>query len=108
MVLWQVSTTYNVYVAYCVLFGLTGGGFVSLMPPVVAELVGIDNIQSGVGMAYLMTMIGNLLGTPLAGLLQGAKGWTAAIQFAGAMTVAAGIVAIVLRFIRSSKLLIRI
>lgn len=101
MVVWQFSSTFGAFVAYCVLFGLTGGGFVSLIPPVTAEIVGVENIQAGIGMAYLLTTCGNLLGTPLIGLLQSAYGWTAAIQFSGSLTVAAGLTAIILRFIRS-------
>ena len=86
MVVWQFATTYGAFVAYCVLFGLTGGSFVSLMPPVVADIVGIENIQKGVSISYALTMFGNLLGTPVSGKLRGQFGWTAAIQFPGAMT----------------------
>ncbi|KAI7852924.1 major facilitator superfamily domain-containing protein [Circinella umbellata] len=86
MVVWQFASTYGAFVAYCVLFGLTGGSFVSLMPPVVADIVGIENIQKGVSISYALTMFGNLLGTPVSGKLRGQFGWTAAIQFPGAMT----------------------
>ena len=86
MVVWQFATTYGAFVAYCVLFGLTGGSFVSLMPPVVADIVGIENIQKGVSISYALTMFGNLLGTPISGKLREQFGWTAAIQFPGAMT----------------------
>ncbi|KAF7723454.1 hypothetical protein EC973_002007 [Apophysomyces ossiformis] len=100
MVLWQLSSTYPIYVVYALLNGLSGGGFVSLLPAVTAEIVGIDNIQRGLAMAYLGTAAGSLLGTPIAGLLQRWYGWTAAIQFAGAMSVAAGLVGLVLRMLR--------
>ncbi|KAG0180166.1 hypothetical protein DFQ29_001144 [Apophysomyces sp. BC1021] len=104
MVLWQLSSTYPIYVVYALLNGLSGGGFVSLLPAVTAEIVGIDNIQRGLAMAYLGTAAGSLLGTPIAGLLQRWYGWTAAIQFAGAMSVAAGLVGLVLRMIRSREM----
>ncbi|CAO3593134.1 unnamed protein product [Absidia cylindrospora] len=51
-VVWQFSTTYGAYIAYCVLYGLTGGAFVSLLPVVIADIVGVKNIQRGIGMCY--------------------------------------------------------
>lgn len=103
MVIWQFSDSFGPFVAYCVLFGLTGGGFVSLLPPVIADIVGIEHIQKGVSFAYMMTMFGNLLGTPISGQLQTKFGWTAAIQFPGAMTVAAALGALGARVLMSRK-----
>ncbi|KAI9317746.1 major facilitator superfamily domain-containing protein [Dichotomocladium elegans] len=99
MIVWQFADTFNVFVVYCVLFGLTGGGFVSLLPPVIAEIVGIEKIQQGISVSYFLTMFGNLLGTPISGLLQSQFGWTAAIQFPGAMTVGAAIAMLVARLL---------
>lgn len=123
MVIWQFSDSFGPFVAYCVLFGLTGGGFVSLLPPVIADIVGIENIQKGVSFAYMMTMFGSkykkdscmclrthivvvsdLLGTPISGQLQSNFGWTAAIQFPGAMTVAAALGALCARLLMSRKI----
>ena len=108
MVLWQYSTSYGVYVVYCVLFGVTAGAFISLTPPVIATIVGMENIQKGVNMAYFLTMVGNLLGTPVSGKLLTQFGWTAAIQFPGAMTVIAAIFAIVVRLMMSPNLFARV
>lgn len=108
MLVWQFSNSYGVFVVYCVIFGLTGGGFVSLMPPVTADIVGLEKIQKGVGMAYVATMFGNLLGTPIAGQLLSQYGWTAAIQFAGSMTTASALVFLVVRFMMSPKIFKRI
>ncbi|KAG0170499.1 hypothetical protein DFQ28_001813 [Apophysomyces sp. BC1034] len=101
MVIWQLSSSYEVYTAYAVLYGLTGGGFVSLFPVVVADIVGLANVQRGLGMCYLSTTVGTLLGTPIVGLLQQQYGWTAAIQCTGAPTVVSALVLLVLRFITS-------
>ena len=57
-----------------------------MMPPVVADIVGIKHIQKGVSMAYALTLFGSLLGTPVSGKLREQFGWTAAIQFPGAMS----------------------
>lgn len=104
MIVWQFSDSYGIFVAFCVLYGLTGGGFVSLFPVVTAEIVGVQNIQKGLSLCYFITIFGNLLGTPLIGLLQSARGWTAAIQFAGAPSVAAALVMLYLRFIINRKI----
>ncbi|CAO3625109.1 unnamed protein product [Mucor hiemalis] len=101
MVIWQFASQYGIFVLYCVLYGLTAGGFVSLLPVTCADIVGVENIQKGLGMAYMTTVIGNLLGTPIIGLLKDASGWTAAIQFAGCMSMISAMFMLVLRMIMS-------
>lgn len=97
MIIWQLSTSYGAFAAYCVLYGLTAGGFVSLLPVTTADIVGVENIQRGLGMAYMVTVFGNLLGTPIIGRLYDAYDWTAAIQFAGSVTMASAIIMFILR-----------
>ncbi|KAI8145443.1 major facilitator superfamily domain-containing protein [Fennellomyces sp. T-0311] len=108
MVVWQSASSYGIFVLYCVLFGVTAGAFVSLLPPIVADIVGIEHIQKGVGLSYFLTMFGNLLGTPVSGQLKSQFGWTAAIQFPGAMTVAAGISIVVVRILLKPKLFAKV
>ncbi|KAI8089262.1 major facilitator superfamily domain-containing protein [Halteromyces radiatus] len=102
MVVWEFSTSYGPYIAYCVLYGLTGGAFVSLLPVLIADIVGVENIQRGIGMSYTMTVFGSLFGTPLIGLLLQRYGWTDAIQFCGATTVFSSLVVLYLRYLRSN------
>ncbi|KAI7848429.1 major facilitator superfamily domain-containing protein [Circinella umbellata] len=104
MVVWQFSTTYAAFVAYCVLYGLTCGAFVSLFPVVAAEVVGVEQIQRAIGITYGLSFFGNLVGTPIIGLLQSNNGWTSAIQFGGAMTVGASLIMLALRFKTKPKL----
>lgn len=108
MVVWQFSQSYGVFVAFCTLYGLTGGGWVSLFPVVTAEVVGVKNIQRGLSLCYFITIFGNLVGTPIIGQLQTSFGWTAAIQFCGAPTVAAALIMLVLRFKLYPKLFKRV
>lgn len=97
MLIWEYAENYSTFAAYCVLYGLTAGGFVSLLPVTCADIVGVENIQRGLGMAYMTTVIGNLLGTPIIGLLQSTFGWTAAIQFAGSMSIISAMFMVILR-----------
>ncbi|SAM08309.1 hypothetical protein [Absidia glauca] len=100
-VLWQTSSSYGAYTVFCILSGFTGGAFVSLLPVVTADIVGVENLQRGIGLCYLLTFFGNLLGSPIAGKLLENFGWTAAIQFSGAMTLFSALLLLVLRMKRS-------
>lgn len=109
MILWQFSTTYASFIAFCVLYGLTAGGFVSLLPVTTADIVGVENIQRGLGMAYMTTVFGNLVGTPVIGKLLNAYNWTAAIQFGGSVTMVSAIIMFILRMIMANgKLFVKV
>ncbi|KAI7905912.1 major facilitator superfamily domain-containing protein [Cokeromyces recurvatus] len=99
MILWQFSTNYLTFVVYCILYGLMAGGFISLLPVITADIVGVENIQKGLSMIYMTTVIGNLLGTPIIGLLLDASNWTAAIQFTGSMLVISALFMLILRML---------
>lgn len=98
MVMWQFATSLGVYGVYTALVGLTAGAYISLMPSVVALLVGMDNLYSGVATSWVLMSVGSLLGTPMFGLMQSNLGWTASIQFAGAATVVAALSMLAIRF----------
>ncbi|ORZ15242.1 major facilitator superfamily domain-containing protein [Absidia repens] len=100
-VLWQFANNYNTYMVYCVLNGLTGGAFVPAVPVVVADIVGLENIQQGMGICFIATFFGNLLGPAIAGKLLQQHGWTAAIQFPGAITLFSAVILFSLRMKRS-------
>ncbi|KAI8062652.1 major facilitator superfamily domain-containing protein [Gongronella butleri] len=101
MLVWQFCRSYGPFVAYGLFFGLVSGAFVALTPAIAADIIGVENIQKGIGMLYFATTVGNLLGTPISGLLQQNFGWTATIQYCGAMSLAAALVALILRLSRS-------
>ncbi|CAO3666478.1 unnamed protein product [Umbelopsis vinacea] len=101
MVVWiQVKSLGTLY-AFGVLYGLTGGGFISLFPAVTAELVPVEKIQQGVSLAFFSMALGSLFGTPIGSLLQERVGFTAAIEFSGATTVTSSMILLYLRQRRS-------
>ncbi|ORZ38103.1 major facilitator superfamily domain-containing protein [Catenaria anguillulae PL171] len=56
-------------VVFAVFFGFVGGGFVSLMPTVSAQVCGVKNLASTIGLVYSALSVGHLAGPPLAALL---------------------------------------
>ncbi|KAJ8656250.1 hypothetical protein O0I10_008044 [Lichtheimia ornata] len=107
-VIWQNAMSIHIYLLYCVLFGLTGGVFNGFQPVVIAEIVGVKGIQEGVGVVYFMALFGYLAGTPIAGALHIHYGWTAAIQFTGAMTMASAMAVLGTRLLFNKRLLAKV
>ncbi|KAH8552001.1 major facilitator superfamily domain-containing protein [Umbelopsis sp. PMI_123] len=101
MVIWINAKTFGSLFAFGILYGLTGGGYVSLLPTLTADLVGIRNLSRGLGMIYTSSLFGTLFGTPLSGILSDQAGYTACIEFAGAMTLLSSLIMFVLRQRRS-------
>ncbi|KAI8581020.1 hypothetical protein K450DRAFT_279412 [Umbelopsis ramanniana AG] len=109
MVVWIEVTSIGTLYAIGVLYGLTGGGFLALIPAVTAELVPVKNISQGMNFLFLSMVPGGLLGTPISGLLRDQAGFTAAIEFAGATTVLSALILLVLRQRRANnKIFIKI
>ncbi|KAL1916047.1 uncharacterized protein VTP21DRAFT_6051 [Calcarisporiella thermophila] len=69
--IWNFAKSYGAMLAFSLLNGVTGGAFWGLTPTVVAEIVGIDKIGSGLSIAYLSIVIPFVFGGPVsAALLQ--------------------------------------
>lgn len=87
MVLWQLSSTLPMYTVYCLLVGFSAAMYMSLMPSIVASLVGMDYLYTGAMLSWMIAAIGGLLGTPVFMKLQASIGWTGAIQLAGGSSI---------------------
>ncbi|KAF2083429.1 MFS general substrate transporter [Saccharata proteae CBS 121410] len=57
------------FVAFTVVYGVFAGSYVSLFPPSLVELFGVQNFASVNGFLYMLRGMGTLVGTPLAGYL---------------------------------------
>ncbi|CUM64368.1 uncharacterized protein PRCAT00001970001 [Priceomyces carsonii] len=57
------------YISFVVFYGVFSGVIVSLLPTCLVELFGIANYQAMSGLMYFSRGIGNMLGSPLAGLM---------------------------------------
>ncbi|KAI9365358.1 major facilitator superfamily domain-containing protein [Zopfochytrium polystomum] len=87
LVMWTTADSVPALAAFAVVNGVTSGGFISLYPVAVASLYGVAQLPSIYGLVFTIASVGNLAGAPLAGAIQEAAGYDAAIVYAGAVTL---------------------
>ncbi len=68
-VLWWLGGPYANWALFAVVFGLSYGGIVSLLPPICSDLFGLRAVSSTIGLLYSGAGFGALLGPVLAGAL---------------------------------------
>ena len=61
------SSHYSGQLIFSLLFGIYSGGLIALLNPLAVELVGLRHLSTTVGIVYLMTGIGYMIGPPVAG-----------------------------------------
>lgn len=66
---WLSCDNFNSIMVYGVVYGFFGGGAVSLLPSIAADILGVKKISTLVGFLYTFTSPGNLLSTPIAGFM---------------------------------------
>ncbi len=67
--LWWIGGPYANWALFAVVFGLSYGGIVSLLPPICSDLFGLRAVSSTIGLLYSGAGFGALLGPVLAGAL---------------------------------------
>ncbi|KAG0327444.1 hypothetical protein BG000_000961 [Podila horticola] len=105
MAIWSVSTNMTTLTVFMVCYGLFGGGFISIFPVVVAQVVGVERLSGALGLLYFGNVVGNLLGAPIATAIINAQGgeYLGAILFAGAAPVIAAFFILMVRFQYTKK-----
>lgn len=68
-VLWWIGGPYANWALFAIVFGLSYGGIVSLLPPICSDLFGLRAVSSTIGLLYSGAGFGALLGPVLAGAL---------------------------------------
>ncbi|KAI8092657.1 major facilitator superfamily domain-containing protein [Halteromyces radiatus] len=103
LAVWMTAETAASMWAFAVLFGIFGGGYVSMIAAVIADCVGIELIESATGWLYFAWIFGGLFGQPLSAVIieQGNLGYKGAIIFAGVIFLFVGLLAGILRFMKS-------
>ncbi|KAF2086791.1 MFS general substrate transporter [Saccharata proteae CBS 121410] len=77
-------------IIFCILYGFFSGTFVSLPPTILVHLSLKNRAMIGtrMGMGFAVISIGLLIGTPIAGAILNAKGFTPTWIFGGVTTIA--------------------
>lgn len=89
-VLWWIGGPYANWALFAIVFGLSYGGIVSLLPPICSDLFGLRAVSSTIGLLYSGAGFGALLGPVLAGALFDRYGnYDAAIAMCGAASAMA-------------------
>ncbi|KAL1921086.1 uncharacterized protein VTP21DRAFT_11721 [Calcarisporiella thermophila] len=111
MIVWPLAKSLNILILFVVLYGIFGGGFISLFPVVCAELVPIQHLHDVFGFIFFATTFGSLLGPPLAGLILDAQNRTTFVplaEFTGALSVLAALIILVLRLRVNKSIFVKV
>lgn len=85
---WPWITNFGGLIAFCFVYGLFGGGFISLVAPLLADYFGIETLSSMLGVIYPAAGFGSVLGPPITGILFDQTGsYTIGIYIAAALTL---------------------
>ncbi|MFA7664783.1 MAG: MFS transporter [Burkholderiaceae bacterium] len=68
-VIWALASSYLAFALFGLLFGLSYGGLVSLMPPICTDLYGVRAVSGIIGVLYTGAGFGALVGPVAAGAL---------------------------------------
>ncbi|ORY51963.1 MFS general substrate transporter, partial [Rhizoclosmatium globosum] len=98
LLLWPFSNSFSLLVVFSFVNGFVCGGYISLFPVVVGHIFGIKRLPSLVGTLMSFSAIGNLAGSPLAGLVRDHLGFTGLCIFSGTLTFVSLVFAMCVRF----------
>ena len=94
LLIWMFATTLPVMLVYVILYGLMGGGFISLLAPVLAEQFGTGSLTILVGVTFGVNGLGSLTGTPIAAAILSSLGGSGTHAYRGAIGFIGGIMAV--------------
>lgn len=103
--LWLNATNSASVWAFAALFGLFGGGYMTMIPALLAQVVGPEEIEQANGMLFFAWFFGGLFGSPISSALIDENGpdgpkYSDAIIFGGTLMVFTGLLALGLRIYR--------
>lgn len=72
--LWIPARSAAAIIVYMIVFGFTSGGFIGLMPSIIAQISDIRKIGTRTGAALAAQSFGALTGSPIAGAIVSRQG----------------------------------
>ncbi|RKP14894.1 major facilitator superfamily domain-containing protein [Piptocephalis cylindrospora] len=102
MVYWPFAHTFPALIGFMILYGLFGGGFIGLLPVVVAVFVRPERLANAMGVLFCVQALGFYTGTLIATAILDSTApdtdYLPAMMYCGAVTVAASILVLWLKF----------
>ncbi|XP_049874464.1 uncharacterized protein LOC126372658 [Pectinophora gossypiella] len=94
------GVSYNLYYqyAYCFVFGFSISSVACLRSIILVSLYGLDKLTNATGMMLIFLGLGNLVSTPIAGILKNTYGYELAFTVAGAFMTVSGLILILVKF----------
>ena len=98
---WLAISSVGGLVTFAVLYGMSSGAIVSILPPaVVAIAPDMKNMGTRMGMAFAVASVGLLIGNPIAGALLKRKSYTGLQAFSGSSLLVCAMLLVWVRFVR--------
>ncbi|XP_064454797.1 monocarboxylate transporter 10-like isoform X1 [Ornithodoros turicata] len=94
-VLCVLCTSYDCLLAYCIVYGAAGGGFITISTVFIVDLVGMDHLTNAYGLSLLSLGVAALVGPPINGWIHDiTNSYVPGFMFAGVMLYGAGVLLI--------------
>jgi MFS family permease len=103
LAIWTNARTEPTIWVFAVLYGLFGGGYLTMLAAIVPQIAGYDAISEANGMMYFLNLPGYLVGTPIASAIINSKQpayYPYAAIWAGLLMAVGGLLAFALRVVR--------
>ncbi|KAL1923376.1 uncharacterized protein VTP21DRAFT_8356 [Calcarisporiella thermophila] len=109
LVFWMLAKSFAFFVLFVIVYGTSSGGFISLFPVIITELVKPEDAPAAFGIAFFSYGVGSLLGPGFSVLLKASNGGDlGSILFAGLVSLMAAFTALGLRCIKSRRLFVKV
>lgn len=103
LAVWLTATTDASVWAFAVLYGWFGGGYIAMITAVIAQVVGVDQIEPATGWSFFAWFFGGLFGQPISSAIINRTeepDYRGAIIFSGVLFLFGACLALTLRVMR--------
>ncbi|KAK9708761.1 hypothetical protein K7432_009443 [Basidiobolus ranarum] len=109
LLIWSFSSNFGILIFFSVVYGVMGGGLISLLPIVTTSIFGLDQTATRIGIVFGISTVGTLLGTPISGALLDSTGanvsYMGVIGFSGGMYLLGAAMVVYLKFKVNGKII---
>ncbi|KAG0341305.1 hypothetical protein BG004_006090 [Podila humilis] len=100
MFVWMTAMTHGALIGFSVMYGFFSGAFFTLIASITANIVGLEQLGSGLTLVYIVNTPGNLFTLPIAGkIVEETGSYKPMIGYNAAMYFGGGVLLFVLVFV---------